>query len=79
MISGLEKGLLDVEDTIDVENRHNVDGIIFEQVFVVLVIMKVSMDELKQDVEGHLDSDGFTSVMSTCDKNGRPIFGWLFT
>ena len=37
------------------------------------------MNELEQDVEGHLDGDGFASVMTTCDENGRTILSWLVT
>ena len=41
--------------------------------------MEFAMDELEQDVEGHLDGDGFSCVMTTCDENGRTILGWLVT
>ena len=77
MISCLEKGLFDIEDTINVEDRNDVERHILEQISVVLVIMKLSMKELEQDVKGHLDGDSFTSVMTTCDKNGRTVFGRL--
>ena len=79
MVSGLEKGLFDIKDAINVKNWDNVDCHILEQVDVVLVIMDFAMKELKQDVEGHLDGDSFSGVVSTCDKNGRTIFGRLVT
>ena len=77
MVSGLEKGLLDIEDAINVEDRDNIEGHILEQVDIVLVIMDFAVKELEQDVEGHLDGDTLTGMVRTCDKNGRTVFGRL--
>ena len=41
--------------------------------------MEFAMDELEQDVEGHLNGDGFAGMMTTCDENGRTILRWLVT
>ena len=65
MVGCLEEGLLDVEDAVDVEDRHEVDGDLLEKVGVVLVIMDNAVQEFVDNVEWHLDRNSFTSMMST--------------
>ena len=65
VVGCLEEGLLDVEDTIDVEDRHDVDGDLLEQVGVILVIMDNAVQEFVDNVEWHLDRNSFTSMMRT--------------
>ena len=65
VVGCLEEGLLDVEDAVDVEDRHEVDGDLLEKVGVVLVIMDNAVQEFVDNVEWHLDRNSFTSMMST--------------
>lgn len=55
VVGSLEECLLDIEDTIDIEDRDDVEGHVFEQVNVVLVVVDDSVQELENNVEGHLD------------------------
>ena len=65
MISSLEEGLFDIEYTINVEHRHDVESSVLKQVDIVLIIMDDTMKELENDIEGHLDGDSLTSVMGS--------------
>ena len=55
MVCSLEECLFNIEDTIDVEHGHDVEGHVFEQVNVVLIVVHDPVQELEDDVEGHLD------------------------
>ena len=77
MISSLEERLLDIEYTVDIEHRDKVEGDILEQVNVVLIIVEHTVQEFVNDVEGHLDRDSLSCVVSACDKHGRSLLGRL--
>ena len=55
MVCSLEECLFNIKDTIDVEHGHDVEGHVLEQVNVVLIVVHDPVQELEDDVEGHLD------------------------
>ena len=77
MVSRLEERLLNVKDAVNVENRHDVQCHVLQQVDVVLIIVDDTMEELEDDVEGHLDRDGLAGVMRTCYEYSWALFSWL--
>ena len=54
MIRCLEERLLNVENTVSIEHGHEVKCHVFQQVDVVLVLVKHSMKELVNNVKWHL-------------------------
>ena len=79
MIRCLEERLLNVENTVSIEHGHEVKRHVFQQVDVVLVLVKHSMKELVNNVEWHLNGDSFSCVMSSCEKDSRSLLDGLGT
>lgn len=79
MVSCLEEGLLDIKDTIDVQNRHDIESHVLKQVNVVLVVVENAVKELENYVEGHLNGDSLTCVMRSSEKHSRALTRWLRT
>ena len=71
VVSCLEECLLDVKDAIDIEDGDYVEGDVLKQINVVLIVVDNSVQELEDDVEGHLDRDSLASVVRTCDEHCR--------
>lgn len=77
VVSCLEECLLDVKDAIDIEDGDYVEGDVLKQINVVLIVVDNSVQELEDDVEGHLDGDGFAGVMGTSNEHRRSLLGRL--
>ena len=79
VVGRLEEGLLDIEDAVDVEDRDDVESHVLQQINVVLIVVDHSVEELEYDIEGHLDRDCLSCVMSASHKQGWPILCGLGT
>ena len=77
MISSLEECLLYVEYSIHIEHWHNVKGGILQQIYIEVIVVKHTVEELEYDVKWHLDRDCLPAVMGSSYQYGWSVLGWL--
>lgn len=77
MIGSLEECLLDIKDSVNVQDWNDVESDILEQIDVVLIVVNDTVEELEDYIEWHLNRDCLTCMMSTCDEHSRTLICWL--
>lgn len=65
--------ILDVVETINVHNWDELERVVLEQLEVLLVSVHGGVEHLEEDVEAHLDRDGFSGMVGTCEEHAGSL------